>query len=96
MELIDEEQARELHDSVAAGQEDQAMARLLAPRLEQRARTVAAQLSHREVAYAIIGLQLALMQAADTLTLILEERLHSARKALAKRKAAPTRRVRRR
>ena len=45
------------------------------PRLEQRARTVAAQLSHREIAYAIIGLQLALMQAADTMTLILEERL---------------------
>ena len=75
LELINEEQAQELRDSVAAGQDDLAMARLLAPRLEQRVRTFAAQLSHREVAYAVIGLQLALMQAADTLTLILEERL---------------------
>ena len=75
LELIHKDQARAPRDSVAAGQDDPSMARLLSPKLEQRARTVAAQLSHREIAYAVTGLQLALMQAADTMTLILEERL---------------------
>ena len=69
------EQARHLRDAVAAEHQESVAEPLLADRIEQRTRTFAWQLSHREVASAVIGLNLAVSQASNAIGLILAERL---------------------